>query len=159
MTPAPFRRLAAPLAGLALAATLVACSTAGGVATGSAGPIETTAPSADAATTCPTAQPEPAHLLWMAVDLLSAGLDDDDAFAGLVDATGIADVLPAPDAIDIAVGLDHPHTSEVLRLLADHLDDQRLAKQLRRALTKAKAKAKVPRTPKTRPPGTSLPGL
>jgi hypothetical protein len=32
-------------------------------------------------------QPAPGHLLWMAVDMLSMGLDDDDAFADLVDAT------------------------------------------------------------------------
>ena len=103
----------------------------------------------------PIAQPEPAHLLWMAVDLLSAGLDDDDAFADLVDVTGIADVLGGPGAIDVAVGLDHPHTREVLRLLVDHVDDRTLAKQLRRALTKGKPT----RTPKTRPSATPLPGL
>ncbi|HEY6795935.1 MAG TPA: hypothetical protein VI248_14760, partial [Kineosporiaceae bacterium] len=102
-----------------------------------------------------TARPEPGHLLWMAVDLLSTGLDDDDVFADLVDVTGITDLLAAPGAVAMAVGLDHPHTREVLRLMVDHLDDRALAGQLRRALTKGKAA----RISKTRPPATPMPGL
>ena len=100
-------------------------------------------------------QPAPGHLLWMAVDMLSTSADDDDAFADLVDATGVADLLAAPGAVAAAVGLDHPHTREVLRLLVDHLDDRALAKQLRRALTKDKPG----RTPKPRPSAVPLPGL
>jgi hypothetical protein len=103
----------------------------------------------------PASQPEPGHLVWMAVDLLSTCLDDDDAFSDLVDVTGIADQLAAPGGVALGVGLDHPHTREVLRLLVDHVDDRALARQLRRALTKGKP----PRTPKTRPPATPLPGL
>jgi cyclophilin family peptidyl-prolyl cis-trans isomerase len=61
MTPASLRRFAAPLAGLAIAVSLVGCSTAGGGSTASAGPIETTAPtgapSEGAGATCPTTQP------------------------------------------------------------------------------------------------------
>lgn len=102
-----------------------------------------------------TAQPEPGHLVWMAVDLLSAGLGDEDAFADLVDIVGITDLLTAPGAVAVAVGLDHPHTREVLRLLADHLDDRALARQLRQALTRGKP----PRTPQTRLSVMPLPGL
>jgi hypothetical protein len=91
-------------------------------------------------------QPAPGHLLWMAVDMLSTGLDDDDAFADLVDATGVADLLAAPGAVAAAVDLNHPHTREVLRLLVDHLEDRALARQLRRALTLDKPR----RRPKTR---------
>jgi hypothetical protein len=100
-------------------------------------------------------QPVPGHLLWMAVDMLSTSLDDDDAFAELVDATGIADLLTAPGGLSVAVGLDHPHTPETLRLLVDHLEDRALARQLRRALTKDKPG----RRPKTRPSAAPLPGL
>jgi hypothetical protein len=100
-------------------------------------------------------QPEPGHLLWMAVDLLSTTLDDDDVFADLMDVTSIADLLAAPGAVAAAVGLDHPHTREVLRLLVDHVDDRALARQLRRALTKDKPA----RTQKTRPSVTPMPGL
>jgi hypothetical protein len=91
----------------------------------------------------------------MAVDMLSTSLDDDDAFADLVDATGIADLLNAPGGLAVAVGLDHPHTREVLRLLVDHLEDRALARQLRRALTKDKPA----RRPRTRPSAAPLPGL
>ncbi|HVN13280.1 MAG TPA: hypothetical protein VMT69_14380 [Kineosporiaceae bacterium] len=100
-------------------------------------------------------QPAPGHLLWMAVDMLSTSLDDDDAFADLVGASGVADLLAAPGAVPAAVGLNHPHTREVLRLLVDHLPDRALARQLRRALTKDKPA----RTPKTRPSAAPLLGL
>ena len=55
------------------------------------------------------AQPLPGHLLWMAVDMLSTGLGDDE-FADLVHLTGVAD------------------------LLVEHSDDRKLAQQLRRSL-------------------------
>ena len=66
--------------------------------------------------------------------MLSTGLDDDDAFADLVDLTGVADLLAEPGGPAVAVGLDHPRTREVLRLLVEHLDDRKLAQQLRRSL-------------------------
>jgi hypothetical protein len=91
----------------------------------------------------------------MAVDMLSMRLDDDDAFADLVDATGVADLLTVPGGLAVAVGLDHPHTRQVLRLLVDHLDGRALARQLRRALTKDKPG----RTQRTRPSAFPLPGL
>ncbi|HEX2809006.1 MAG TPA: hypothetical protein VHN80_22810, partial [Kineosporiaceae bacterium] len=100
-------------------------------------------------------QPAPGHLLWMAVDMLSTSLDDVDEFADLVDATSIADLLATPGGLAVAVGLDHPHTRQVLRLLVDHLEDRTLARQLRRALPKDKAA----RRPKTRPSAFPLPGL
>lgn len=102
-----------------------------------------------------TPHPAPGHLLWMAVDMLSTSLDDDDAFADLMDATGVADLLATPGAVAAAVGLVHPHTREALRLLADHLEDRALARQLRRALTKDKPARK----PKPRPSAVPLPGL
>ena len=91
----------------------------------------------------------------MEVDMLSTGLDDDDAFADLVDATGVAELLAGPGGLAVAVGLDHPHTRQVLRLLVDHLDDRTLARQLRRALPTGKPR----RTMKTRPSAFPLPGL
>jgi hypothetical protein len=83
----------------------------------------------------------------MAVDMFSTGLDDDDAFADLVDAASVADLLTALGGLAVAVGLDHPHTPEVLRLLVDHLQERTLARQLRRVLPKYKPA----RTPKARP--------
>jgi cyclophilin family peptidyl-prolyl cis-trans isomerase len=58
MTPGSIRRLATPLAGLAIAAILAAC-TAAGETTSSVGPVETAAPPSGPAAACPTAQPEP----------------------------------------------------------------------------------------------------
>jgi hypothetical protein len=81
-------------------------------------------------------RPAPEHLLWMAVDMLSTSLDDEDVFADLVDVTGVADLLARPEGLAAVVGLDHPRSREVLRLLVDHLDDRTLAKRLRRALGK-----------------------
>jgi hypothetical protein len=100
-------------------------------------------------------RPAAGHLLWMAVDMLSTSLDDDDAFADLADVTGVAELLAAPGAVAVAVGLDHPHTREVLRLLVDHVEDRALARQLRRALTKDRPG----RRPKTRPSAVPFPGL
>ncbi len=57
MTPASFRRLAAPLAGLAIVAIVAACSGAEQYASGGAPTGATAAP--PAAGVCPTAQPEP----------------------------------------------------------------------------------------------------
>jgi hypothetical protein len=62
---------------------------------------------------------------------------------------------PRPGGIAVAVGLDHPHTRQVLRLLVDHLDDRAPARQLRRALPTGKPR----RTMKTRPSAFPLPGL
>jgi hypothetical protein len=100
-------------------------------------------------------QPAAEDLLWMAVDMLSMGLDDDDVFAELIDATGVDDALAAPGAVGVAVGLKHPHTRPVLGMLIEHLDDRALAGRLKRALAQTKPK----RTLKRRPEVPSLPGL
>jgi hypothetical protein len=69
-------------------------------------------------------QPAPEHMLWMAVDMLSTCLDDDDEFADLVEATGVVDLLAAPGGVAAAAGLDHPHAREVLRPLVDHPENE-----------------------------------
>lgn len=105
------------------------------------------------AATSQARQPAAEYLLWMAVDLLSMGLDDDDAFAELVDATGVDEQLAAPGAV--AVALKHPRARQVLGLLIEHLADRALAGRLKRALARTKPK----RTPKRPPEVPSLPGL
>jgi hypothetical protein len=100
-------------------------------------------------------RPATEHLLWMAVDLLSMGLDDDDAFSELVDATGVDEQLAAPGGVAVAVGLKHPRSRQVLGLLIEHLADRALAGRLKRALAQTKPK----RTPKRPPEVPSLPGL
>jgi hypothetical protein len=107
------------------------------------------------AATSQARRPATEHLLWMAVDMLSMDLDDDDAFAELIDATGVADQLAAPGAIAVAVGLKHPRTRQVLGLLIEHLQDRALARQLKRALAQTQPK----RTPKRHPAVAPLPGL
>ncbi len=54
--------------------------------------------------------PEPslAHMLWMAVDALSLGLDDEDGFAELMDSTPVAEMLAAPGGTATAVAREHP---------------------------------------------------
>jgi hypothetical protein len=91
----------------------------------------------------------------MAVDMLSMGLDDDDTFAELMDATGVDDQLAAPGAVAVAVGLKHPRARQVLERLIEHLADRALARRLKRALAQTKPK----RTPKRPPEVPSLPGL
>jgi hypothetical protein len=100
-------------------------------------------------------RPAMEYLLWMAVDMLSMGLDDDDTFAELMDATGVDDQLAAPGAVAVAVGLKHPRARQVLERLIEHLADRALARRLKRALAQTKPK----RTPKRPPEVPSLPGL
>jgi hypothetical protein len=107
------------------------------------------------AATSQAQRPATAHLLWMAVDMLSMGLDDDDAFAELIDATGVDDQLAAPGAVAVAVGLKHPRARQVLGRLIEHLADRALARRLERALAQTQSK----RTPKRHPAVPSLPGL
>jgi hypothetical protein len=89
----------------------------------------------------------------MAVDMLSTSLDDDDAFADLVDATSVADLLAGPGCLAVAVGLDHPHNPQVLRLLIDHLQDRTLASR-----GGSCPRTGLGETPKTRPSALPLPG-
>jgi hypothetical protein len=107
------------------------------------------------AATSQARQPATEHLLWMAVDMLSMGLDDDDAFAELIDATGVDDQLATPGAIAVAVALKHPRARQVLGRLIEHLADRALARRLKRALAQTQPK----RTPKRHPAVPSLPGL
>jgi hypothetical protein len=89
-------------------------------------------------------EPSPYHLLWMAVDALSLGLNDEEAFDDLIDSTQVSELLAAPGALATAVTLDHPHSREVLRRLAQELQDLGLARELRRAL------GERPRSPRTK---------
>lgn len=79
-------------------------------------------------------QPTVAQFLWLAVDALSMGLDDEDEFVDLMESTQVEVTLAEPGAIALAPRLDHPRTREVLRLLVRHLEDRQLAGRLRRAL-------------------------
>lgn len=79
-------------------------------------------------------QPTLAQFLWMAVDVLSMGLDDEDDFTGLMDAVQVEAMLAEPGAIAAARDLDHPQAREVLQLLVGSLEDRDLARRLRKAL-------------------------
>jgi hypothetical protein len=77
-----------------------------------------------------------AQRLWLAVDGLYLDVDDDlDDFEEALQDSDLPELLAEPGAVAAAVGLDHPHTREVLRAAAPHLEDPQLKRSLRKALT------------------------